>query len=487
MLSHGFQKGSGRVGRSTVLSDNEKITRAVIAHVRHTETPYDSLLQKAKDHGPSERRREDARALVRAQVDDVLRAWRPESTHTPESPTAVNLNPYATSKTCLAETSINLISGNANQSENVRAKHEKSVRKLGQNSLMASTHAPNTVTTHDLLTDKSQAEVKVVQGTPGRKSLDASIHAHKSMTLRAIAVDSSVYLTTAFRSSKRQAAAMAERRFHHQQKGNRKARKLEARREREKLAEQPNRAKEEEKELEAMIEVARQNSRKMWDDPTFVDTLYADDRRAVSQLRNSSAKTIKKRFRRFLRTQMSESTSSNSDVTGEPSTVDQSCPIFKDAHLVNVPHEPHKKKDDSDDDCVMLFECPVLKPAKPMTGMKFITDLHLSRHAPVIPNPRLSRSSQVSPGVPLGLKQHNITFVSGDDKQTSSPQQAIQKSFMMMDIDDGDREPLGAQDAGNHSIVSGSELNQSGNRTAGLSCCSPDEHMVAPEIWMEID
>ncbi|MCJ1252054.1 hypothetical protein MMC30_009292 [Trapelia coarctata] len=80
VLDHGFQKGSGRVGRSTVLDDDEKVTLAIVAHVRHTMTPYDTLLRGLDRNGVGERtRRETARAMIRGRVDDVLSQWRSSS------------------------------------------------------------------------------------------------------------------------------------------------------------------------------------------------------------------------------------------------------------------------------------------------------------------------------------------------------------------------------------------------------------------------
>ena len=486
------------------MSDNEKITKAVIAHVRHTETPYDSLLQQAREYGPSENRREDARARVRAQVNDVLRAWRPETTHTLEAPKAVNPNPYRPPNTCLAEASINLVPDNVNQMKNISKKQKKCVAKSGHKSLMASAHAPNNVTTLHLSTDKSQAKIEVIQKTSGPQTLDTSIHAHKSKELHDAVVDTSPYLTRAVARSKRQAAVAAERHIR-PGKHNRKAKKKEARRKRRELAEQHDQPNEEERQLEAMMELARLNSKKMWDDPTFGDTLSANNSWAVSQFRNTrSAKNLKKVLRRFLRTQMSGSTSSNPDAISELPAIDQIGSVSKEVHPVNAlpaidqisssSKEVHpvnaiqelSKKDDSDDDCVMLFECPVLKPAKPMAGMKFITDLHLSRHAPVISYPRLSGSSQVPPRASLDLEQRKQTSGPAADKQTPSPNHAIRDSFMMMDINDGDHEPLGARDPGKRSAASGLKKNHSVNRTLAVSC-SRDENAREPEIWMEID
>jgi hypothetical protein len=82
VLDHGFQKGSGRVGRSTVLDDDQKVTLAIVAHVRHTMTPYDILLRELDRDGVGEEtRRETARGMIRGRVDDVLKQWRSSSTN----------------------------------------------------------------------------------------------------------------------------------------------------------------------------------------------------------------------------------------------------------------------------------------------------------------------------------------------------------------------------------------------------------------------
>ena len=64
------RKYSGRVGRSAVAKqlDEEAVRLAVIAHVRHTETDYDSLLVQGMD-------RYDARGQVKSRIDQVLTDW----------------------------------------------------------------------------------------------------------------------------------------------------------------------------------------------------------------------------------------------------------------------------------------------------------------------------------------------------------------------------------------------------------------------------
>jgi len=71
IAEHACLKYSGRVGRSEAAKrfDEESITLAVVAHVRHTKTAYDDLLMRGMD-------RHDARTLVREKIDRVLEQWQ---------------------------------------------------------------------------------------------------------------------------------------------------------------------------------------------------------------------------------------------------------------------------------------------------------------------------------------------------------------------------------------------------------------------------
>lgn len=71
IAAHAAERGSGRVGRSAAGRelDPKAITLAVIAHVRHVHTNYDSLLMRGVD-------RRDAREQIRETVEVVLRRWR---------------------------------------------------------------------------------------------------------------------------------------------------------------------------------------------------------------------------------------------------------------------------------------------------------------------------------------------------------------------------------------------------------------------------
>ncbi|KAL4898840.1 hypothetical protein BDW74DRAFT_184309 [Aspergillus multicolor] len=56
ILDHAFLKGSGRVGRTTIKSEIEKVNLAVDAHIRHVHTPYEALLRSgvARDEARKE-------------------------------------------------------------------------------------------------------------------------------------------------------------------------------------------------------------------------------------------------------------------------------------------------------------------------------------------------------------------------------------------------------------------------------------------------
>ncbi len=70
IAEHACLKYSGRVGRSAAAKsfDEQAIRLAVVAHIRHAETPYDTLLAAGYD-------RWDARAQVEGAVARVLDQW----------------------------------------------------------------------------------------------------------------------------------------------------------------------------------------------------------------------------------------------------------------------------------------------------------------------------------------------------------------------------------------------------------------------------
>ncbi|MGC0332702.1 hypothetical protein RKD23_005692 [Streptomyces sp. SAI-170] len=73
IAGHASVRGSGRVGRSAAgraLSEGAVIS-AVVASVRHVDTPYDLLLMSGVP-------RHEARRRIRPAVETVLRGWREE-------------------------------------------------------------------------------------------------------------------------------------------------------------------------------------------------------------------------------------------------------------------------------------------------------------------------------------------------------------------------------------------------------------------------
>ncbi|WP_079177641.1 DUF2293 domain-containing protein [Streptomyces mangrovisoli] len=71
IAAHASVRGSGRVGRSAAgraLSERA-VTSAVVASVRHLDTPYDQLLMSGVPW-------HEARRRIRSTVDTVLRGWR---------------------------------------------------------------------------------------------------------------------------------------------------------------------------------------------------------------------------------------------------------------------------------------------------------------------------------------------------------------------------------------------------------------------------
>jgi hypothetical protein len=68
VLKHSFKKHSGRVGRTASISLAKKVTLAVIAHIRHKHTDYDSLLRAGEV-------RDAARKLTWKKIEDVMNQW----------------------------------------------------------------------------------------------------------------------------------------------------------------------------------------------------------------------------------------------------------------------------------------------------------------------------------------------------------------------------------------------------------------------------
>jgi hypothetical protein len=75
ILLHGFEKGSGRVGRNGQMEADEKVELAVVAHARHEFTGYEKLLKEYEGFG-REKAKERAREEIRGELNEILTAWR---------------------------------------------------------------------------------------------------------------------------------------------------------------------------------------------------------------------------------------------------------------------------------------------------------------------------------------------------------------------------------------------------------------------------
>lgn len=70
IAAHACTRSSGRVGRTAAAKelDAEKVRLAVIAHVRHLHTDYDSIIENTHD-------KRGSRARIKGKVAAVLQAW----------------------------------------------------------------------------------------------------------------------------------------------------------------------------------------------------------------------------------------------------------------------------------------------------------------------------------------------------------------------------------------------------------------------------
>ena len=87
ILAHGFQKGSGRVGRASRLDEEKRINLAVNAHIRHRFTDYENCLKARRkiDKG-SPSTRTEARQRVMGQVTRIAESWRADTHNTGREP-----------------------------------------------------------------------------------------------------------------------------------------------------------------------------------------------------------------------------------------------------------------------------------------------------------------------------------------------------------------------------------------------------------------
>ncbi|KAI4153741.1 MAG: hypothetical protein LQ340_002130 [Diploschistes diacapsis] len=76
ILLHGFEKGSGRVGRTGTIESDEKVTLAVIAYARHNFTPYEEHIREFRRGMEGNKAKPLAREAIRDQLQEVLTAWR---------------------------------------------------------------------------------------------------------------------------------------------------------------------------------------------------------------------------------------------------------------------------------------------------------------------------------------------------------------------------------------------------------------------------
>lgn len=76
ILDHGFEKRSGRVGRTKTLDEVTKANLAVNAHIRHNYTTYDSFYSTMKTNDDKRNIRARARMAVNDQVNRIARSWR---------------------------------------------------------------------------------------------------------------------------------------------------------------------------------------------------------------------------------------------------------------------------------------------------------------------------------------------------------------------------------------------------------------------------
>lgn len=72
VLDHTLKKSSGRVGRTGTRSVEDKVRLAVVAHVRHKWTEYETLLRRGMP-------REKARAEVKGEIGKILQSWGGQS------------------------------------------------------------------------------------------------------------------------------------------------------------------------------------------------------------------------------------------------------------------------------------------------------------------------------------------------------------------------------------------------------------------------
>ena len=163
VLQHSFEKGSGRVGRSTTLIDERKIMLAVRAHARHTRTRYETIL-KSLENGKLGREaiREEARSRIKRQLDGIVSSW--------EAPNQPNLK--------------------ASREAKIKAKHSLSTRHVREGSEDSAIQIIN----------KTATQTTKCRSSSQAASLATSIHAPPSGQKRLRTMEEEAIMPKAKRS-----------------------------------------------------------------------------------------------------------------------------------------------------------------------------------------------------------------------------------------------------------------------------------------------
>ena len=80
IVERAFEVGSGRVGRTSALTDQEKLHAATIAHIRHCHTDYEALLAQGIE-------RDEAREGVAGKLQRFYDGWQ-----SPQVPAPVEID-----------------------------------------------------------------------------------------------------------------------------------------------------------------------------------------------------------------------------------------------------------------------------------------------------------------------------------------------------------------------------------------------------------
>ena len=78
VLKQAYLKGSGRVGRTSTETDEDKAALAVQAHIRHHYTPYDALIESGLE-------KKEARRAIKSTVQGIMTSWRAKESRKVES------------------------------------------------------------------------------------------------------------------------------------------------------------------------------------------------------------------------------------------------------------------------------------------------------------------------------------------------------------------------------------------------------------------